>query len=276
VREIAIRGPQNHRAVGSLVEPAGVPELVLAASPHPSGRVIVVRPEDTVIIVPEWLADLDDPTLVISSGYIGPDRRRSDRSVAGSTDPTPRTSRFRLLKRIGQVACMTLVVAVPLTLISSRSVPPATSGSPPAATASNPKAGGHAGRQAKHVFTASPHQLARAEAAYQRALARQQGVSVTGSDGVGVAGAMGGGGGPSAGRSAEAAGGVAQPSAPATSAQSGAVARQQSAQTRAADQAATAVHRAQAQGARGAAQAAKAAGNGRRTSGDTPPTSPGS
>ena len=28
---------------------------------------------------PQWLADLDDPTLVISPGYVGPDRRRAAR-----------------------------------------------------------------------------------------------------------------------------------------------------------------------------------------------------
>ena len=155
----------------------------------------------------------------------------------GTPTRPPATPLSRLLRRIGQVVCMTMVVAVPLTLISSRSVPPATNGTPPARRPPRMPAGPRRDGTAKHVFTASPQQLARAEAAYQRALARQQGdrrrrrrAAADSQRPRAVP----------AGQPAASHGPTQQPVQATAAAQGRAVARQQSAQTRAADQAAAA------------------------------------
>lgn len=177
----------------------------------PGGRQVTGAPgRIEVIVAPDLLADLDDPTLVISIGYVGPDRRGTDRRPTGYPDGRRRTDRVApgyvappvtrragWLRRIGQVVVMTMVVAVPLTLIADRSVPPTTSGAPSAgssagsstgspdgSSAGSPDAPGAAGGTAHpgaRVFTASPAQVAKAEAAYQRALARQGGSEGTSS-----------------------------------------------------------------------------------------------
>ena len=128
-----------------------------------------MRPKDIEIIVgADLLADLHDPSLIISQGYVGPDRRRFDRSIP------PPTGMPMWLRRTMLVVFLTTVVVVPLTMISVRSVPPAAS-SPGASQPQTPttpkvKAGSHL--HPPHVITASSQQIARAEAAYQKALAR--------------------------------------------------------------------------------------------------------
>ena len=136
-------------------------------------REIAVRPRDVEVVVTSGLlADLYDPTLVISHGYVGPDRRRSDRSAP------VRRGLPGWLHRVGQVVLLTAVVVIPLTMIAARSVPPAANGTSPAPATGQaaPKltaASRHGAlHHAPHVFTATSQQIARAEAAYQKALAR--------------------------------------------------------------------------------------------------------
>ena len=264
-QELLARGPEDHREVGHTVDPLTTADLLSGTTSDAPGRSIVVHPADIeVVLAPEWLADLHDPTLVISHGYVGPDRRRSDRGAPGYVDPTRRTPLARLLRRIGQIVCMTLVVAVPLTLIASRSVPPAVSVAPTPGTATSPNEAGKVGRHGSHVFTASAQQVARADAAYQRALARHQGDLATGAP---VSGAGAGAGAAAAGPVGVVAGASQQSAQDSAAAQARATAQQQAAQARAEAQATAAQRRAQAQAARAAAQAAKGAGGGQHSGG---------
>jgi hypothetical protein len=262
-QELLARGPEDHREVVHIVDPLTTADLLAGTSGDPAGRSIMVRAVDIeVVVAPEWLADLHDPTLVISHGYVGPDRRRSDRGAPRDAEPTDRTLLDRLLRRIGQIVCMTLVVAVPLTLIASRSVPPATNGAPTPATAASPRSAGRVGHHATHVFTASAQQVAKADAAYQRALAREQDELVTGAPDSGGGATVATG---SAGVPADVSLQSAQASAAAAAAT--VAAQAQAAAARAAAQAAAAQRRAQAQAARAAAQAAKRAGGGEHAGG---------
>ncbi|MGA2837921.1 MAG: hypothetical protein ABSF84_15110 [Acidimicrobiales bacterium] len=130
---------------------------------------MVVRPEDVdIVVTPESVADLYDPSLVISPGYIGPDRRRHDRSTAVS----PGSPLW--LRRVMLVVFLTAVVVAPLTIISSRSVPPAATAPTTLQPAASSGAGSEGASPRSHVFTASRQEVARAEAAYQRALARAE------------------------------------------------------------------------------------------------------
>ncbi len=141
-----------------------------APATAPSQEIVVLPRDIEVVGIPELVADLYDPSLVISPGYVGPDRRRIDRSAPPKVGVPP------WLRRVLQVVLMTVLVVVPLTMISARSVPPAATG--PSSTQVQPsgKAGAVAGTAPQHgsphVFTASSRQIARAEAAYRRALAR--------------------------------------------------------------------------------------------------------
>ena len=157
-----------------------------------SGRSLVVRPEDVeVVVAPEWLADLHDPTLVISPAYVGPDRRRVARSA------TPESSwGLRSVGRIVQVVCMTALVVVPLTMIVNRSVPPAATANPPPATREAATIMGMPGHRIPHVSTVSRRKAARSEVAYRRASARWQARQVAG--GAGGRSAAGSGADPSA------------------------------------------------------------------------------
>ena len=143
------------------------PGATLAMRPH---EVVVRRRDVEVVVSPELVADLYDPSLVISPGYVGPDRRRTDRTES------PKHGVPQWLRRVFEVVLLTGMVVVPLTMIASRSVPPAATGSSPTQVQAPGKAGAASSaatrRGATHVFTASSQQIARAEAAYQRALAR--------------------------------------------------------------------------------------------------------
>jgi hypothetical protein len=198
-------------------------------------RESVVRPAEVApVVTPELLADLHDPSLVISHGYVGPDRRRVDRSAP----PAPAVPQW--LHRILVVVFMTALVVTPLTLIAARSVPPAATSPEQGQSSTSPHSGTGKGpgRATKHVFTASTQEVARAEAAYQRALAR-------------VAGA-GTGSGPTARTASAGPSGSAAPSA-ASQATVQRQVQQQAGQTAAADQRTAA--QAQAAQARAAAQA---------------------
>lgn len=125
-----------------------------------------------VVITPDLVADLHDPTLVITHGYVGPERRHADRR--SGEWPTTAGSRPSLARRALSVVLLTAAVVVPLTMIAARSVPPATAnGAPTPATApSAPTSPAGAPHRATKVFGATAQQIARAESAYQRALAR--------------------------------------------------------------------------------------------------------
>jgi len=119
-----------------------------------------------VVVDPHWLMDLHDPTLVISEGYVGPDRRHAHRAWDAGLQHRRRRDRF--LHRVVQVAVMTIAVVVPLTLIVARSVPPAAPSTPPSASVAAPAAA-TAGHRSQ---AALEHQAARAEAAAERSAAR--------------------------------------------------------------------------------------------------------
>ena len=90
------------------------------------GAMVAVRPEEIeVVVLEEWLADLHDPSLVIAPGYIGPDRRRAVRTTAPQQGGLP-----LWFRRVCLVAFLTALCVVPLTMIASRSVPPALTPAP--------------------------------------------------------------------------------------------------------------------------------------------------
>jgi len=122
---------------------------------------VVGPPTDVEVLDPSWLLDLHDPTLVITDSYVGPDRRRRERtSVQGGGTP----GRWNvLLRRAAQVIVATTVAVVPLVLIATPAVPPATGGIPPTATKA-----GHVHRTA-HAYGASRLRAVRAEATRLRA-----------------------------------------------------------------------------------------------------------
>ena len=270
VQGLLTRGQEDHREVAPAADLPTALDLLAGTPPVSAGRHVTVRPADVeIVIAPDWLADLHDPTLIITRGYVGPERRRTDRGAPGYA-PTTRTLRSSWLRRIAQIVCMTMAVAVPLTLIAARSVPPATDGASPSASAGVPKATGPSARHGAHTFTASPRQVARADAAYQRALARQQSTMSTASGGSGVPGVPG--------VQTVGATSVMGPKAAqvAAASQARATAQQQATQARAEAQAAAAVRRAEAQAARAEAQAAKGSGNGHHPGSGTSATPPGS
>jgi hypothetical protein len=267
VQGLLTRGQEDHREVAPAVDLPTALDLLAGTPPVPAGRHVTVRPADVeIVIAPDWLADLHDPTLVITRGYVGPERRRTDRGAPGYA-PTTRTLRSSWFRRIAQIVCMTVAVAVPLTLIAARSVPPATDGASPSASAGVPKATGPSARRGAPTFTASPQQVARADAAYQRALVRQQATVGTASGGPGATAAQ------TVGATS-----VMGPKAAhvAAAAQARATAEREATQARAEAQAAAAVRRAEAQAARAEAQAAKGSGSGHHPGGGTSATPPGS
>ena len=221
----------------------------------------------------ELLADLYDPSLVISHGYVGPDRRRFDRS----SPPAPAVPPW--LHRILVVVFLTALVVTPLTLISARSVPPSATapGAAPGSTAPRSARAREAGDPTPRVFTASSQEIARADAAYQRALARAGGPDA-GAASVGPAGSSA----PAATQTAV--GPQAQQlSGPSAAAVQRAAAVGQASQAWAATRAAAAQRRAAAASARAQARAQRAAARGdgaaagtSGTDGTPPTTSAGS
>ena len=213
-----------------------------AAGPRVGRLPIAVPSADVeVVLDPRWLADLDDPTLVISAGYVGPDRRRTPRTW---NEPEPAGSRWSaLLRRVGQILFMTVLVVVPLAVIATHSVPPTTQ-APAAGTPASGPTTGH-GHQATHTYRATPQQMARAEAAYRRAVARTTSAPVQ-------AATVTGTGSDSAHSTVAAARSVAAEQAAVVVAQVRAAAKVQAAQARAATQAAAEQrHAAAAAAARG-------------------------
>ena len=222
------------RGQGHLVEaPVGAEfptaiDLLAGAAPGRSRRHLTVHLEDVEIVFgPEWLADLHDPTLVISHGYVGPDRRRGDRSLPGYGGAGVHTRRIGRFVSIARIVCITLVLAVPLTLMAARSVLSSSTGTlTPAASTGHHRSAG---------TTATPGQVARVDAAHQRALARRQL----------AAGTRGGNGAVSVDRTGVASTVTQQHQARASAAvQARVAAQQQAAQMRAATQAAAAQRRA--------------------------------
>ena len=143
-------GHDRSPGVQELLDPEGVTDRggwIPTGSPRRTDLVVaprdvVVWPREVeVVITPDLVADLYDPTLVISNGYIGPDRRRHSHSAPARRRTRP------LLGRFVQVVLLTAVVVIPLTMVAARSVPPARTGPVPAPVAGlttpQPKAGVH-------------------------------------------------------------------------------------------------------------------------------------
>ena len=242
-------------------------------------RDVIVRPEDVEIVLPSSLvADLYDPSLVISQGYVGPDRRRFDRA-----SPTVPSGPPAWLRQVRSVALLTAMVVLPLTAISARSVPPASVGSAPSQSAQpapTAKAQARADRQAQRAITANAAQMARAEAAYQRGLARAQG-SHFGASGPAAALAAGAGAAGRSGSTSQPAGGMPPAVDAVQQAQVGlnrSAAQEATAQARLDAQAAAAQHRADQAAARAQAraerQAARLVGSSSSDSSGTTATAP--
>ena len=239
------RGPAYRGEPHAPSDPPSAIDLFHGTTMTPDRRQVAVSPDDIEIVVaPEWLTDLHDPTLVITPGYVGAERRRIDRGTPGSAPPTGRARRNRWAKQIAKLVCMTLVVAVPLTLVAGRSVS-ASTGTPPAATKTPSKSSGGPGHHRARRSTASSHRAARAEAASRRAIGRQQSsVNPVGSPSATRA--------PHIARSTDGSAVAQQQAAQAAAALS----HQQEAQVRALNQAAATQRRTQVRAARAAAQAA--------------------
>ena len=255
VQGLLTRGQEGHRrtvSAGTVLTAvellAGRDDTLALPDGEPDRLPVVVPPgHGEVVLDPGWLVDLHDPTLVISHGYVGPDRRRVDRTWDELAPPGGRRGRF--LRRVVQIAVMTVVFVASLTVIASRSVPPAATGTPPAVTKAAP-ATTDRGQRTQHTFGATPRQIARADAAYERTLARVQAAPS-----------------PAAvsGRAAAAAAthvtqAARQASVAAAAAEARAQAKSQAAQARAAAQAAAAQRRAAQAAARAAARAARHGG----------------
>ena len=137
-------------------------------------RPVSVRPEDIEIVVaPEWLADLHDPRLVISPGYVGTERRQVDRVTSGYTAPAGRVRRARWQRQIAKIVGMTLVIAIPLTVVAGRSGS-ASTGNPPPANRTTAKTAAAPGHHASRLASASSRRAAKAQAASRRAAAHQR------------------------------------------------------------------------------------------------------
>jgi hypothetical protein len=258
-----IPGPEQHAAAEGWEDHAAD----AVAGPRP-GTALAVRPRETVVVpgdsglvvTPEHLADLHDPSLIISGGYVGPDRRRFDRA----DPPAPPVPEW--LHRILVVVFLTALVVTPLTLIAARSVPPAATSpnaAPGSTTPRSAKLRG-AGDPTPHVFTASSQEVARADAAYQRALARAEGPVAAAPAGPSVAAA------PAAPQGVPGAQAQLQ-SAPSTAAVQRAADQSQAAQARAANQAAAAQRRAAAAAARAQARAQRTGAHGGGSGSDGSP-----
>jgi hypothetical protein len=185
VQALLTRGQEGRRRPASpiggttVVDLLAVPDEAVRRDPV-DRRPVVVRPDDVeVVLDPSWLADLHDPTLVISHSYVGPDRRVGRTNEAPGTRPA---RWFRLLRRVVQVAVLTAAVVVPLVLIASPGVPPAARSTPPAATKAAPAATAARGHRASRVprgTGAKPARIVRNGAAHQPALARARTAAVT-------------------------------------------------------------------------------------------------
>jgi hypothetical protein len=108
------RGRERHGEVPPAQAAPTVSDLLAAPVLRTRARPVVVPAEDVeVVLAPEWLADLNDPSLVISPNYVGPDRRRTDRRP---TDPRSRPGRDRTH---GSGLRLVLIVIVALALLLS-------------------------------------------------------------------------------------------------------------------------------------------------------------
>jgi len=167
------RGRERHREVPPTRSVPTVSDLLGGPVPRIRTEPIVVPPEDVeVVLDPEWLADLHDPSLVISPDYVGPDRRLTDRHPV-DRPPGPGHARThgsgRRLAWIATLALLAVLsIAVTVVPAAPATVPgrltPAHRLAPTSATRVHrlPRAG------------RSAAQAARIDAARQRALVRRQ------------------------------------------------------------------------------------------------------
>ena len=176
VEGLLTRGQEGHR--GTVPPLGGTTVLDLLAVPvetvihERSDRLPTVVPSADVEVVldPSWLLDLHDPTLVISPGYVGPDRRGTDRTW---DSPEPAPGRWTpLLRRAVQVVVATVVVAVPLVLMASPAVPPSARPTPPSVTKVAPTPTTARDHHAARAAGSATARTAQIEVAHQRALAR--------------------------------------------------------------------------------------------------------
>ena len=265
-------GPSAVDLLSRPLHPAGLLDLGHAVRPlRPTGPyaavpdlwhpTVAVPADDVEVVVdPRWLDDLDDPNLIISAGYVGPDRRRSPRDE-GATALDGRR-RAAILRRGVQVLAMTALAVMSLALIASHSAPPAAH-TPSAATTATAPASATGRPVTGHSSRATIRQGARTEAAAQRALARHRSTpAATTAPGSAVAPATA----TDALRSAQAAGA-------AVVAWIRTSAREQSAAARSAQRTAAAQRRAAASAARAERHGARRpAGSRRRTATPTTPS----
>ena len=171
------RGRERH---GEALPAQAVPtvsDLLAAPVARTRARPVVVPAEDVeVVLAPEWLADLHDPSLIISPNYVGPDRRRADRSPIGPRARPRRDRTHRSGLRLVGIAIVALAAILSLAAMAVPSAPTAVTGrltfvhrvTPAAATGGHrvPRAGRSAARAA---WILAAHERARAAVAQRRA-----------------------------------------------------------------------------------------------------------
>jgi hypothetical protein len=148
--------------LGRIARQVGVPRPVPEL--HDTSPTVIVPPGDVDIVLdPQWLADLDDPTLVISPSYVGPDRRGDARGASES--PSGGQPGSRLVRRGVQVVLMTALAVVSLVMIASHSAPVAPHAPTPAAAA--PGTPGTVGQRSAHPSRSPARRSARSVARHR-------------------------------------------------------------------------------------------------------------
>lgn len=177
MNELHTKGQENYGEVTQVAHVLTAIDLLARTPAGRSGGSVVmltggdgaVRPEKVESgFAIELLDDLHCPALVITGGYIGPERRRSDRVLPYHRGPSPSdvgSLRIAWLRRVALTVCITLAFAVPLTLFASRSVPFA-----PSAASKVAPPPDHFGAKS---LKATVRQWRRADAVYRRELAHQ-------------------------------------------------------------------------------------------------------
>lgn len=162
--------------LGRVAPRVGAPRPVPELPCDPPPTVVVPSGDVDIVLDPQWLADLDDPTLVISAGYVGPDRRRASRDE--SEHPSGGHPGGRLVRRGVLVVLMTALAVVSLVLMASQSSPPAPH-APTRATAVT-GAPGTGGQRSGRPSRSATRRAARAGAVDRRSMARHRSAPDTG------------------------------------------------------------------------------------------------
>ena len=108
--ELRARGPEDHREVAQTVDPRQSDLLVAGTAPCPE-TLIVVRPADIeVVVAPEWSPTSTTRRWSSPRATWVPTAGVPTAVPPSDAEPTDRSLLARLLRRIGQIVCMTLVV----------------------------------------------------------------------------------------------------------------------------------------------------------------------